>query len=659
MTRSDAGRAGTDRRAPRRLIAAAVVLGMCLLSGTAAQLTAAQASSSPSTSSSTSPSASPTATKFPRSTFVVADAADAVDTLNPFVGVTSQDFEVYGLIYDNLMDYGQLNYSPAPRLATSWSTSKNGLVWTYHIRQGVKWSDGVPLTAADVAYTFNRDIHGAAERADNLSYIQNITKVQQTGRYTVVMTVSKPTPGMDLLIIPVLPEHIWKNVSEKQVTTFANSDPIGSGPFIMTKFSENQSVSLRANPHYWGGKPGISNLVFQYYANPSAEAFALKNGSVDFAEDLPEELFKSLAGAPGVTQNDAPSGNWDELAFNNGAATSSGHPIGDGNPALKDINVRHAISYSLDLPKLVSRVLLGTGAPGTSIIPPIYQQYHYSPPASMTYGYDPAKAKQILTADGWKTGAGGFRFKNGKELSLRLFIRSQSPTETQAAPYIKTWLNAIGVKVSTSFMSDDQLTQVIGDGDYDMFIWGWGVEPNPDFQLSVFTCGQRSTGSNGHYTPGWSDSFYCNSSYDQLYDQQKSLGGAARAKVILAMEKQLYVNDPYALLYYYNDTQAYRGDLFTGFAPQPDTTHGLLLYQEVSWWSYRCLRPVGTSPSLTDHNIGCQHITGLGRQLAAAAGGSGVSPGLIGGLVAVVVVLGLGGVVFTRRRRTATADDRE
>jgi peptide/nickel transport system substrate-binding protein len=621
---------------------------VCLLPGTAAV-------------ASSTPSASPTPTKYPPSTFVVGDGADAVDTLNPFVGVTSQDFEVYGLIYDNLMDYGQLDYSPAPRLATSWSTSKNGLVWTYHIRQGVKWSDGVPLTAADVAYTFNRDIHGTAERADNLSYIQNITKVQQTGKYTVVMTVSKPTPGMALLIIPILPEHIWKNVSEKQVTTFANKDPVGSGAFRVTKFAENQSVSLKANPHYWGGKPGISNLVFQYYANPSAEAFALKNGSIAFAEDLPEQLYKSLAGASGVTLNNAPSGNWDELAFNNGAATVSGHPIGNGSPALKDINVRHAISYSLNLPKLVSRVLLDTGSPGTSIIPPIYRQYHYEPTAAERYTYDPAKARQILTADGWKTGAGGFRFKDGKELSLRLFIRSQSPTETQDAPYLKAWLNSVGIKVNTSFMSDSQLTQVVGDGDYDMFVWGWGVEPNPDFQLSVFTCGQRSIGSNGHYTPGWSDSFYCNTSYDQMYSQQKSLGGAARAKVILAMEKQLYVNDPYALLYYYNDTQAYRSDLFTGFAPQPDTAHGLMLYQEVSWWSYRCIRPVGTSPSLTDHNIGCQHITGLGSKVTSAATtSSGTSPGLIGGIVAaVVVVLGLGGLLIARRRRTATADDRE
>jgi peptide/nickel transport system substrate-binding protein len=631
----------------RRLAAAVVALGVCLM-----PVSAASASGSP------SPSASPAASH-PPSTFVVGNT-DAVDTLNPFVGFTQQDFEVYGLIYDNLMDYGQLDYSPSPRLATSWSHSPDGLTWTYHIRKGVKWSDGVPLTAKDVAYTFTRNIRpGSTELADNTAYVANITSAVATGPYTVVMKVKKPTPGMNRLIVSILPEHIWKNVPESKVSTFANSNPVGSGPFIVTKYAENQSISLKANPHYWGGKPGISNLIFQKFDNPSAESFALKNGSIDFAEGLTTLLYKSLKGAPGVALNNAPSGNFDELAFNNGAATVSGHPIGNGNPALKDINVRHAISYSMNLPLLIKRVLLGTGSPGTSVIPPIYPQYHYTPAAP--YAYDPAKAEQILTADGWKPGPGGIRVKNGKQLSLRLFIRNQSPTESQAAPYLKSWLNAIGIKVTTSFMSDSQLTQVIGDGDYDMFVWGWGVEPNPDFQLSVFTCGQRSVGSNGKYTPGWSDSFFCNKAYDNLYAQQKSLDGAARAKVLKQMQQMLYAQDPYALLYYYNDTQAYRSDLFTGFAPQPDTPTGLLLYQEVSWWSYRCIRPVGTSPSLTSHNVGCQHITGLASKAGAGAagGGSGVSAPMLGGIIALVVLLGGAALLLVRRRRTATSDDRE
>jgi len=520
----------------------------------------------------------PAATAHGPTTFVVGDTA-AVDGMNPYVGQTSLDFEVYGLIYDDLTDYGQLDYSAQPRLATSWSVSKNQLVWTYQIRHGVKWTDGVPLTAADVAYTFQRDIQpGSVEFSDNSAYVQNITSVKQTGPYTVVMTVSKPTPNMDKLIVPILPKHIWEHVSEKQVSTFANSNPVGSGAFIVTKFNINQSVELKANPNYWGGKPGISKLVFQNFTNPSAEAIALKNGSIDFAEGLTPALFNSLKGVPGVALNNAPSGNWDELAFNTGAQTVTNKPIGNGNPALRDLNVRLAISYALNRPQLVSKVLGGYGSPASTIIPPIYPQFHYTPPASATYNYDPQKAGQILTADGWKMGPGGVRVKNGKQLSLRLYWGSDSPTYNADAPFIQAWLSAIGIKVAVTAMSTSTLTQDIGNGQYDMFIWGWGVEPNPDFQLSVFTCAQRSAGSPPNYTPGWSDSFFCNKQYDTLYLAQKSLGGVARENVVKQMQQILYANEPYALLTYDNDPQAYRSDLFTGFAPQPDARNGLMLF---------------------------------------------------------------------------------
>jgi peptide/nickel transport system substrate-binding protein len=638
-------------RSRRRLRLAAACLMVC---GGLASITPALAAPA-------GPAASPGPAR--NSTFIVGDSGGGVDGLNPFVGLTSLDFEVYGLIYDNLMDYGQADYQPAPRLATSWSVSANKLVWTYHIRHGVYWSDGVPLTAADVAYTFWRDtIPNSVEFADNSAYVANIVhnSVKAIGKYTVQMTVTKPTPNMDLLIVPIIPKHIWEHVSEKQVSTFANSHPVGTGPFRVSSFTLNQSVTLTANPHYWGGRPGLSTVIFQNFTNPSAEAIALKNGSIDFAEGLTSSLYDSLKGVRGVTLNDAPSGNFDELAFNNGAATVTGKKIGNGNPALLDENVRHAISYAINQKELVSRVLDGYGAPATSVIPPIYPDYYYRPPAGSAYSFDPKKAEQILTADGWKMGPNGIRVKNGKQLTLRLFYPSGTPTYEQDAPYIKGWLNAVGVGVTVTAMSENTLTQVIGNGDYDMFIWGWGVEPNPDFQLSVFTCAQRSSGAPPNYTPGWSDNFFCNKRYDQLYAEQKTVGGAARQRIIQQMQQILYTQDPYSVLYYWNDTQAYRSDLFTGFAPSPDKPNGLLLFQEVASWSYRCMRPVGTSPSLTDHNIGCQHETGMGGvQAAAATGGSGVSGGLIGGIAIVVVILAGAGVFVARRRSVTTAEDRE
>ena len=129
-------------------------------------------------------------------------------------------------------------------------------------------------------------------------------------------------------------------------------------------------------------------------------------------------------------------------------------------------------------------------------------------------------------------------------------------------------------------MSDSQLTAVIGNGQYDMFMWGWGVEPNPDFQLSVFTCGQRSYGSGPNYSPGWSDSFYCNSTYDKLYHQRQALDGGSQAKVVRQMQKMLYDDDVRGALLPERRAGLPRRQVHR-VRPSPNKPNGLYLYQEI------------------------------------------------------------------------------
>ena len=137
---------------------------------------------------------------------------------------------------------------------------------------------------------------------------------------------------MNRLIVPILPKHIWEHVTDKHLLLVRQRQPGRLGPFTVSSFSSNQSITLKANPHYWGGKPGISTLVFQRFDNQTAMKEALLNGSIDFAEGLTPALWKSLQGQPGVTTINAPSGNFDELAFNNGAATVSGSRSGTAIP---------------------------------------------------------------------------------------------------------------------------------------------------------------------------------------------------------------------------------------------------------------------------------------------------------------------------------------
>jgi peptide/nickel transport system substrate-binding protein len=606
----------------RRLGAALVAAGLVV-----APATLAAASTSASPSASGSASASPSADK---TTFTVGFLQD-VDSLNPFVGILASSYEVWGVTYDQLIGYGQKDFAPVPQLAESWTESADHKTWTYKIRSGVKWSDGVPLTAHDAAYTFNRIINGSAEQTNFGSYVANITKAEAPDDTTLVLTVSKPTPIMTRLAVPILPEHIWKNVSEKDVSTYKNEPIVGSGPFVFDQHVTGQYISFHANPNYWAGAPKIHNLVFRIFQSEDTMVAALKKGEIDFADSLGSTSFASLQGKAGITTFPAQYSGFDELAFNTGAATDTGVPIGNGNPALKDKRVRDAIGYAIDTKTLVTKVLGGYGTQGSSIIPPIYATLHYDP-GTAGRTFDIAKANQLLDDAGYTKGPDGIRVDPAtkKPLDLRLFGRDDSPTSKDSVQYIQGWLQQIGIKVSVQIVSEDKLTEIVGNGEYDMFEWGWVVEPDPDYQLSTFLCSSRSTKDGSTISAGLSDSFYCNPAYDALYAQQASTTDAtARTAIVKQMQQMLYQDAPYIVTYYYDNLEAYRSDRFTNFQPQP-TPNGSLIFQ-YGTYSYRNIEPVSDVKSTSSSSTGMWVALG----------------------VAVVALIGIGGFLVVRSRRTA------
>jgi peptide/nickel transport system substrate-binding protein len=527
-------------------------------------------------------------------TFTVGIKQD-IDSLNPFTGIVASAYEMYQLNYETLTDYSVKDFSAKPALAESWDTSADGLTWTYHLRAGLKWSDGQPLTARDVAYTFNRVRKGKYEQTNFGNYVAAMTSVEAPDDRTVVIKVSKPTPIMLHLYVYILPEHIWKDIDEKKVTDYTNEPTgagiVGSGPFLVTEHKKGQFVRLRANPMYWGGRPKVDELVFRIFNNEDSLAQALRRGEIDFADDLGSNVFKSLKNAPGVTTFPAKSSGFDEIAMNTGAALDDGTPIGDGHPALKDKRVRVAIAHAIDTKTLVDRVFGGFATAGTSIIPSLYQDLHYDP-GSSAYTFDPAEADRLLDAAGYKKAANGIRIMpNGRPLRFRLFGRSNSQNSQQTVQFVQGWLKDIGIDVRSKIVSEDSLTEIIGQGNFDLFEWGWVVEPDPNYQLSTFTCANRSYKDAGTVYANLSDSFYCNKAYDALFTRQsQQVDVAARAETVKAMQKMLYEDAPYVVTAYYDDLEAYRSDRFTGFQAQP-SPHGSLLFQ-YGTHSYRTIRPV-------------------------------------------------------------------
>ena len=243
------------------------------------------------------------ATTADKVTFTVGMVGD-IDSLNPFTGIESSAYEMYQLNYETLTDYGQADFSTQPALAESWDASADGLTWTYHLRAGLKWSDGQPLTAKDVAYTLNRVRNGKYEQTNYGNDVSGLTSVVATDDSTVVMKVKKPTPIMEHLYVYILPEHIWKEVDEKEVKSFANNPGpdgiIGAGPFIVKERKTGQFIRLERNPNYYGEKPKIDELVFRVFQNQDSLAQALKRGEIDFADSLESNVFYSLENTPGI-----------------------------------------------------------------------------------------------------------------------------------------------------------------------------------------------------------------------------------------------------------------------------------------------------------------------------------------------------------------------
>ena len=216
------------------------------------------------------------------------------DNLNPFIGAETSAYEIWLLNYDFLTGYS-LDLKPTPDLATSWETSSDGKTWTFHLREGVKWQDGEPFTADDVAFTYNYIVDNQMGALSSLTTY--ITEAVAIDDLTVEIRCSKPKANMITTWIPILPEHVWSKVSPKAAgASYQNKPPIvGTGPFQTVEVKKGDYVRMVANPTFWGQKPTIDEILFVTYQNPDTMTQDLIAGTLDAAWGIPSAQFAKLA----------------------------------------------------------------------------------------------------------------------------------------------------------------------------------------------------------------------------------------------------------------------------------------------------------------------------------------------------------------------------
>ena len=563
------------------------------------------------------------------------EAETSFSTFNPFLAFFNADLEVLGDIYPTLTMINE-NGQPAPYLATSWSLSPDNLTWTFKIRSGLKWTDGVPITARDAAWTFNLIMHNSVAATANGALVGNFARVTAPNATTLVITTKKPEANMlyvsnPISGIPIVPEHIWAK-EVPHLGSFKNMafPVVGYGPWIATGYVPDQYATLTANENFFMGAPKYETLIIQYFTNGDAAVAALRSGQLDEIDNLTATQYKALKGNTNITLYPSVSNAWTAIELNPGARTKSGQRFGNGNPALLDPRVRKAIELAVNKPELVSKLWDGLAVSGAGYLPPAYSAWRWTPPASEQLNYDPAKANQILTAAGYKMGPNGVRIdpKTHKPLVLRLGIHSDEPSDAEMAPYLQEWLKAIGIQLNVQSMSFTQLNTELPKGTWDILSDGWSTGPDPTYLLSIQTCGDLPPSTS---TTGNTDAFFCNRFYDKLFAQQSTeFSPAQRARTIDQMQQILYQNAVDLILYYPDNLSAVRSsvvkDFFFGkpgaqaFYPQQDLF--------INW---RTATP------------------------AAAEGSSSSSPaGWI--VIAIVVVVALAAAALVIRRRTTAAD---
>ena len=222
------------------------------------------------------------------------------DNLNPFIGYESSSYEVWAINYELLVGFRASDYANVPGvgLATDWQTSDDGKVWTFTITDKSRWQDGEPLTAKDVAFTYNYVIEN--ELGMFLDYVKFIEKVEAPDATHVVFTCSKPKANMLGLWMPILPEHIWSKVKPSEVENkFTNPPPIiGSGPFQTVEWKKGEYVRMVANKDYWRGAPKVDEVIFQTYQNQDTMAQDLKSGAIQSGWNIPSAQVDPLNNEP-------------------------------------------------------------------------------------------------------------------------------------------------------------------------------------------------------------------------------------------------------------------------------------------------------------------------------------------------------------------------
>jgi peptide/nickel transport system substrate-binding protein len=435
--------------------------------------------------------------------------------------------ESVGFVYEPLVFVDTLeNGKTTPWLASSYAWSDANKVLTFTIRKGVRFSDGTPMTAADVAFTFN---FLKANPALDLNAVWSVLKsVAQNGDNVVLTFKTTAVPYFYYVAdqIDVLPEHIWASV--KNPVTYADASPVGTGPYVMSKCS-GQNITYTANPNYWQpGLPKVKTIEYPAFTSNDPANEELATGVAQLgAQFIPNIKAFYTSKSPNYHYWFPPIANV-SMFINLTVAP------------LDDVAVREAIAYGVDRPRVSAIGEYGYEPPSNQagIVAPTFSSWlDTSLLSKYNYSYNPAKAISVLEKDGYKKGSDGIFAKNGKELSFTIINVGGNSDWVAAVQVIASELAQVGIQISPDNLAYTDFTNDLYTGKYQLAYDNENGGPTPYYELRQWLYSPNSAPIGKLAATNWER--YMNPSTDKLFDEYAATTSTALQHSIVDQLEQV------------------------------------------------------------------------------------------------------------------------
>lgn len=400
--------------------------------------------------------------------------------LIPMLAGDAASHAVAGLIINGLVKYDK-DLTLTGDLAESWDVSEDGLVITFHLRKGVRWTDGVEFTAEDVLFGYRTIIDEKTPTAYSEDFKQ-VKKAEALDRYTFRVTYDKPfAPALSSWgNLPVLPRHLLegKDITKSEL----GRKPIGMGPFKFVNWIPGQEVALEANPDYFEGRPYIDRYVYRIIPDPATMFLELQAGGVDWMGLTPIQYTRQTS-TPYFEKNfnkfRYPVFAYTYLGFNLCIRRDTSGKCTERHPWFGDKRVRQAIAYAIDKDEIVGGVLFGLGRPATG--PYVPNTWPYNPDVKR-YEYNPERAKTILQEAGWRdTDGDGLLDKDGRPFEFTILTNMGNSLRMKTATIIQWRLGMIGIKVNIRALEwSTFINEFIDKRRFEAVVLGWSIGLDPD-----------------------------------------------------------------------------------------------------------------------------------------------------------------------------------